>query len=59
MTTSPLGDGPVIRAEGLRKTYGEQLAVADVSLEVHAGRILGVLGPTVPGSPPPSACSPP
>ncbi len=45
MTTSPLGDGPVIRAEGLRKAYGEQLAVADVSLEVHAGRILGVLGP--------------
>jgi len=35
----------VIRAEGLRKTYGEQLAVADVSLEVEAGRILGVLGP--------------
>ncbi|HLM18679.1 MAG TPA: ATP-binding cassette domain-containing protein [Acidimicrobiia bacterium] len=38
-------DAPVIRAEGLRKTYGEQVAVADVSLEVHAGRILGVLGP--------------
>jgi ABC-2 type transport system ATP-binding protein len=36
---------PVIRAEGLRKTYGEQLAVADVSLSVEAGRILGVLGP--------------
>ncbi|HEU5308209.1 MAG TPA: ATP-binding cassette domain-containing protein [Acidimicrobiia bacterium] len=35
----------MIRAEGLRKAYGEQLAVADVSLEVHAGRILGVLGP--------------
>jgi daunorubicin resistance ABC transporter ATP-binding subunit len=38
-------DAPVIRAEGLRKTYGEQLAVADVSLAVDAGRILGVLGP--------------
>jgi daunorubicin resistance ABC transporter ATP-binding subunit len=36
---------PVIRAEGLRKTYGEQLAVADVSLSVEQGRILGVLGP--------------
>jgi ABC-2 type transport system ATP-binding protein len=45
VTTSPPTDGPVIRAEGLRKTYGEQLAVADVSLEVQAGRILGVLGP--------------
>ncbi len=40
MTTNP-----VIRAEGLRKTYGEQLAVADVSLEVQRGQILGVLGP--------------
>jgi daunorubicin resistance ABC transporter ATP-binding subunit len=38
-------DAPVIRAEGLRKTYGEQLAVADVSLTVEPGRILGVLGP--------------
>ena len=45
MTATPLGDGPVLRAEGLRKTYGEQLAVADVSLEVQAGHILGVLGP--------------
>jgi daunorubicin resistance ABC transporter ATP-binding subunit len=35
----------MIRAEGLRKQYGEQLAVADVSLTVDAGRILGVLGP--------------
>jgi daunorubicin resistance ABC transporter ATP-binding subunit len=35
----------VIRAEGLRKTYGEQLAVADVSLSLEQGRILGVLGP--------------
>jgi daunorubicin resistance ABC transporter ATP-binding subunit len=35
----------VIRAESLRKTYGEQLAVADVSLSVEQGRILGVLGP--------------
>jgi daunorubicin resistance ABC transporter ATP-binding subunit len=41
----PVIDPPVIRADGLRKTYGEQLAVADVSLSVDAGRILGVLGP--------------
>jgi daunorubicin resistance ABC transporter ATP-binding subunit len=38
-------EGPVIRAEGLRKVYGEQVAVADVSLTVERGRILGVLGP--------------
>jgi len=44
--TSALQSGaPVIRAEGLRKTYGEQVAVADVSLSVDTGRILGVLGP--------------
>jgi daunorubicin resistance ABC transporter ATP-binding subunit len=35
----------MIRAEGLVKRYGEQLAAADVSLEVPEGRILGVLGP--------------
>jgi daunorubicin resistance ABC transporter ATP-binding subunit len=35
----------MIRAEGLRKVYGEQLAVSDVSLAVPAGSILGVLGP--------------
>jgi len=38
-------DAPEILAEGLRKTYGEQLAVADVSLSVAPGEILGVLGP--------------
>ncbi len=40
-----MSDPPVIRAEGLRKIYGEQVAVADVSLSVEPGRILGVLGP--------------
>jgi daunorubicin resistance ABC transporter ATP-binding subunit len=35
----------VIRAEGLRKIYGDQVAVDDVSLTVEGGRILGVLGP--------------
>jgi ABC-2 type transport system ATP-binding protein len=36
---------PMIRAEGLHKQYGEQLAVAGVDVEVEQGRILGVLGP--------------
>jgi ABC-2 type transport system ATP-binding protein len=36
---------PMIEAEGLRKRYGETLAVAGVDLEVAAGAILGVLGP--------------
>jgi daunorubicin resistance ABC transporter ATP-binding subunit len=35
----------MIEAEGLRKVYGEKVAVDDVSLVVPAGRILGVLGP--------------
>src|SRR4051794_41866168 len=38
-------DTPEILAEGLRKSYGEQVAVADVSLSVAPGEILGVLGP--------------
>jgi daunorubicin resistance ABC transporter ATP-binding subunit len=38
-------DAPEILAEGLHKQYGEQVAVADVSLAVAAGEILGVLGP--------------
>lgn len=35
---------PVIRAEHLRKSYGRTVAVADVSLTVHRGEIVGVLG---------------
>ena len=38
-------DRPMIEAEGLRKVYGEKVAVDRVDLEVPAGRILGVLGP--------------
>jgi len=35
----------VIRAEGLRKRYGETQALAGVSFDVPAGRVLGLLGP--------------
>lgn len=35
----------VIRVEGLRKTYGDKVAVADISFEVARGEILGILGP--------------
>jgi len=38
-------DRQMIEAEGLRKVYGEKVAVDRVDLEVPAGRILGVLGP--------------
>ena len=35
----------VLRAEGLRKSYGERAAVVDVSLQVGRGELLGLLGP--------------
>ncbi len=36
---------PVLEAENLRKTYGALTAVADVSLRVDAGEVVGMLGP--------------
>ena len=38
-------DGPVIEAVGLRKQYGDFVAVSNVDLAVERGQILGVLGP--------------
>jgi ABC-2 type transport system ATP-binding protein len=35
----------VLQARGLRKAYGARTAVADVSLGVRAGEVLGLLGP--------------
>ena len=35
----------VLQVNGLRKSYGTRLAVADVSLHVRAGEVLGLLGP--------------
>ncbi len=36
---------PPIQFEHLRKTYGATVAVADLSLDVHAGEIFGLIGP--------------
>src|SRR6188474_1897487 len=36
---------PAILARGLRKTYGEHVAVDQLDLEVRQGEILGFLGP--------------
>ncbi len=36
---------PVIAVEGLRKTYRETTAVADISFSVEEGEIFGLLGP--------------
>ncbi|MBK9121009.1 MAG: ABC transporter ATP-binding protein [Phycisphaerales bacterium] len=35
----------MIHAAGLRKSFGQLVAVADVSFDVHAGEIFGLLGP--------------
>ena len=37
--------GPAILAQGLRKAYGEHLAVNSVNLSVRQGEIVGFLGP--------------
>ncbi len=41
---TPAAD-PVIRVEGLRKRYGERVAVDGVSFTVQPGEVLGILGP--------------
>ncbi|ROS79160.1 ATP-binding cassette domain-containing protein [Cellulomonas sp. PhB143] len=38
-------DGPAIRAEGITKRFGDNLALDDVDLEVRAGEVYGFLGP--------------
>ena len=35
----------LLRVRGLWKSYGETLAVADLSLSIRAGEIHGLLGP--------------
>jgi ABC-2 type transport system ATP-binding protein len=37
--------GPIIEAQGLRKSYGDQVAVQDLSFSVEAGEVVGLLGP--------------
>ncbi len=36
---------PVIQATGLHKSYGDTVAVRDLSFSVEAGKIIGLLGP--------------
>jgi ABC-2 type transport system ATP-binding protein len=40
-----LPPGPAVWCSGLRKRYGSRQAVADVSLEVGRGEVVGLLGP--------------
>jgi lipooligosaccharide transport system ATP-binding protein len=37
--------GPAVRARGLRKSYGERVAVAEIDFEVEPGVCFGFLGP--------------
>ncbi|MEZ3145286.1 ABC transporter ATP-binding protein [Halobaculum sp. MBLA0143] len=39
------GGGPVVETEGLRKEYGETVAVASLDLSIPAGEVYGLLGP--------------
>ena len=39
------GNGPAILAEGLRKEYGDVVAVANLDLAVESGAVYGFLGP--------------
>jgi ABC-2 type transport system ATP-binding protein len=36
---------PVVHVASIRKTYGQTVAVDDVSFDVHAGEIFGLIGP--------------
>jgi ABC-2 type transport system ATP-binding protein len=38
-------EGPIVRADGVSKSFGEVCALADVSLEFERGIIYGLLGP--------------
>ncbi len=37
--------GPIVKVEGLSKSFGQQKAVDDISFEVRRGEIFGFLGP--------------
>ncbi|MBW1638750.1 ABC transporter ATP-binding protein [Microbacterium resistens] len=43
--TDPTAPPPVLALRALRKQFGEKVAVADLSLDVPAGSMLGLLGP--------------
>jgi branched-chain amino acid transport system ATP-binding protein len=41
----------LMQVEGLAKRYGDQRALSDISFAVHAGEVLGLIGPTAPARP--------
>lgn len=40
-----VADSPVVRVKNLRKTFGDTVAVEDVSFDVRPGEVFGLLGP--------------
>jgi ABC-2 type transport system ATP-binding protein len=36
---------PVVHVSAIRKTYGRTVAVDEVSFDVHAGEMFGLIGP--------------
>lgn len=42
----------MLQIEQIQVNYGEAPALWDVSLQVHAGELVSVIGPTVPARPP-------
>lgn len=45
MSTAPAAAPSLLRAEGLKKSYGARTVVRNVHLEVGAGEVIGLLGP--------------
>jgi ABC-2 type transport system ATP-binding protein len=41
----PATGGPAVAVRGLRKTFGDKVAVADIELEIAAGSLAGLVGP--------------
>lgn len=42
---------PAVRCAGLRHAFGDTVAVDGVDLEIPAGQVFGLLGPTAPARP--------
>jgi len=44
--TEPLVDAPVVRLSGIRRVYGDVVAVAGIDLDIGAGEFFTLLGPS-------------
>ncbi len=45
MNNNPPAPAPAIQIQGLRKVFGDKVAVADLTLTVESGEVFGFLGP--------------